>query len=178
MPIALKKCANQVALAEIRQRIHRRGPLAQKRQGPPPAPLISMVRNSCCLLGLTLLAHSILSIDSRAAECAAPTGQDQLQPLIKCSSAMCCPRDLYVQIDLVRAVAAKLKSLGYPIVEKGSLPEDSPDVSGLYQPDIESTLRSAIRQFKTDKKLNDTSGDITYDFVSVLLQVNLFERWR
>jgi len=74
----------------------------------------------------------------------------------------------------VRAVAQKLKSLGYTISEPNSPAEDSPDLSGMYYP----ALRSAVLQYKKDRDIADGNADITYELAAVLLEVNLFERWQ
>lgn len=111
---------------------------------------------------------------SVAAECLAPTKQSQLQTISECTNAMCCPRELNLQINLVRAVAQKLKALGYTIADPKAQPEDFPDLSGIYYP----ALRSAVSQYKQDHKLANGNADITYELVATLLGVNLFERWR
>src|SRR5262249_53161386 len=98
---------------------------------------------------------------SAAAECLAPTKQNQLQTISECTNAMCCPRELNLQINLVRAVAQKLKGLGYTIADPGAQPEDSPDLSGIYYP----ALRSAVSQYKQDHKIADGNSDVTYELV-------------
>jgi hypothetical protein len=90
---------------------------------------------------------------------------------------MCCPRKLDRQINLVRAVAARLKALDYQIAPPGSESEDSPDLKGSYDPSTSSELRSAIRSFKKRKNLKP-DDDITYELVEALLGTNLFERWK
>jgi hypothetical protein len=123
-------------------------------------------------LGLALCATSPFA--AAAAECLAPTKQSQLQTVLACTNAMCCPRDLNRQVNLVRAVARKLKSLGYTISDPRALPEDSPDLSGMYYP----ALRSAVGQYKQDHNIADGNADITYELVATLLEFDLFERWQ
>jgi hypothetical protein len=126
------------------------------------------------LVALGLIFCAAFPVASDAAECTVPTKESQLQTISDCTSAMCCPRELNLQVNLVRAVAQKLKGLGYTISDPSALPEDSPDLSGMYYP----ALRSAVRQYKHDHKIVDGNEDITYELVTTLLGVNLFERWR
>jgi hypothetical protein len=135
---------------------------------------ISLVPSAWAMIALGLIFCSAFPVMSNAAECLAPTRQSQLQTLSDCTNAMCCPRELNLQVNLVRAVARKLKSLGYTISDPSARPEDSPDLSGMYYP----TLRSAVRQYKQDHNIDAANADITYEFVATLLEVNLFERWR
>ncbi len=123
---------------------------------------------------LGLIFCSALPATSYAVECIGSTKQSQLQALSSCTSAICCPRELNRQVNLVRAVAQKLKSLGYTISEPNSPAEDSPDLSGMYYP----ALRSAVLQYKKDRDIADGNADITYELAAVLLEVNLFERWQ
>ena len=135
---------------------------------------ISSAHQIWALVGLALAFCGTFSAAASSAECRAPTKQSQLQSLSECTNAMCCPRELDLQINLVRAVAGKLNSLGYTISDPNSKPEDSPDLSGIYYP----ALRAAVRQYKQDRKLADSDDNITYELVQVLLGVNLFERWQ
>lgn len=135
---------------------------------------ISSRHQNLTLVTFALAFWVTFSIASKAAECRAPTKQNQLQTLSECTNSMCCPRELNLQINLVRTVAGKLKALGYSISDPNSKPEDSPDLSGIYYP----ALRSAVRQYKQDQKISDGNEDITYELVADLLGIDLFERWR
>jgi hypothetical protein len=126
------------------------------------------------LVGMALIFGITFAAIADAAECLAPTKQNQLQSISECTNAMCCPRDLNLQINLVRAVAGKLKAKNYAISDSEAPPEESPDLSGMRN----KALLSAIRQYKLDQKIADGSADITYELVATLLGVNLFERWR
>ena len=108
------------------------------------------------LVALALILCATFSVRSDAAERLAPTKQSQLQALSECTNAMCRPRELNRQVNLVRAVARKLKSLGYTISDPSALPEDSPDLSGMYYP----ALRAAVRQYKQDHNIADGNTDI------------------
>jgi hypothetical protein len=123
------------------------------------------------LLGLCIVTPAP---SLHAAECLAPKKQNQLEAVPKCTNAMCCPRELNRQVNLVRAVAQKLKNLGYTISAPAEPPENSPDISGMYY----STLRLAVGQYKHDHNIADGNTDLTYDFVVQVLGTNLFERWQ
>jgi hypothetical protein len=135
---------------------------------------ISLAGPARTLFAVELIFCSAFAAMSNATECLAPTKQSQLQALSNCTSATCCPRELNRQVNLVRAVARKLKSLGYTISDPEARAEDSPDLSGMYYP----ALRSAVLQYKQDHNITDGNADITYDLVAALLGVNLFERWQ
>lgn len=126
------------------------------------------------LVVFTIAFGGSFSATGNSAECRAPTKQSELQSLSECTNALCCPRELNLQINLVRAVAGKLKSLGYAISGPNFKPDDSPDLSGIYYP----PLRAAVRQYKLDRNIDDGNDNITYDLVALLLGINLFERWR
>jgi len=116
-------------------------------------------------------------VAGNAAECVAPKTQSDLKKLLACTNALCCPRDLDLQVNLVKVVAGKLTSLGYSVVEPDSPTESSPEFTGMYQPAIESTFRRAIRQYKKDRNIAEPGDKITYGLVNALTGVNLFERW-
>jgi hypothetical protein len=127
---------------------------------------------------LSLYCAFFLSSAAIGAECVAPTKETQLQPDSACSNAMCCPRELELQINLVRAVARKLKSLGYEVSAQGAEPENSPEVNGSYNPTKPGQMRDAIRQFKKANKIAGADDRLTYELVYKLLGANLFGRWK
>jgi hypothetical protein len=123
---------------------------------------------------LGFISCAALPAPTEGAECLSPTKQSQLETVLACSNAMCCSRELDRQVNLVRAIASKLKTLGYTISDPSALPEESPDLSGMYYP----TLRLAVGQYKQDHHITDGNTDITYELVATLLDVDLFERWK
>jgi hypothetical protein len=130
------------------------------------------------LLAITAAFCAAFFSPTQAIECSAPTRQSDLQSVSACSSALCCPRELDLQINLVKTVAGKLKSMGYSVRDPDSKEDESPEVRGIYSPKIDSALRTAIRQFKKDKNITDSGDEITYSLVRAVLGVDLFERWK
>ena len=127
---------------------------------------------------LQLLGFAYVLPSAGQAACVAPTKQTELEKLLVCTNALCCPRDLDLQINLVKALAARLRAKGYAIAEPGSPAEQSPEFTGTYKPFADSMLRRSIRQYKADKAMADPGDEITYQLVSTLLGANLFDRWK
>lgn len=115
---------------------------------------------------------------TQAIECSAPTRQIDLQSVSACSSALCCPRELDLQINLVKAVAGKLKSMGYTVRDPNSKEDESPEVRGIYSPKNDSAFRTSMRKFKKDKNITDQGDEISYALVRAVLGIDLFERWK
>jgi hypothetical protein len=111
------------------------------------------------------------------AQCTAPAKDSDLQATTSCTNALCCPRELNMQVNLVRAIAAKLKSQGYSIADQADPIDKSPDITGFYRPDRPSALRTALRNYKTKRKLRIPGDDLTYQLVNSILTTNLFTRW-
>jgi hypothetical protein len=92
--------------------------------------------------------------------------------------ALCCPRELDLQINLVRTIAVKLKALGYTIAPPGTARDKWPDLEGLYKSNRDTPLRDAIRHYAKANNVTLKDDHISYEFVDKLLGRDLFERWK
>jgi hypothetical protein len=78
----------------------------------------------------------------------------------------------------VKAVAAKLKSMGYSVRDSNSTDDESPEVRGIYSPKSDTAFRTAIRKFKKENNITESGDEITYTFVRAVLGIDLLERWK
>jgi hypothetical protein len=90
--------------------------------------------------------------------------------------AECCPRSLNEQVNLVKAVGAALQKAGYDLTDNNEPQNLWPSNSGLYDPARDLVFKNAVVGYKQSHGLYDGDG-ITYQFVKLLLGVDLFKRW-
>lgn len=116
---------------------------------------------------------------AKANQCLAPTSESELQRRVTCSSnALCCPRELEEQVNLVRTIATKLRSSGYTIARPDVPRAKWPDVLGNYNPTKDTPLREAMRHYARANGITLQEDRLSYQFVDNLLGRNLFERWK
>ena len=119
-----------------------------------------------------------------ASECLNAPSTSELQSVSDCAEALCCPRALRLQINVVRKVASKLHELEYDVKvarkPKECAETETPAVTGYYNPNYKKyePMRIAIERYKIKNKIEPIDGEITYEFVESLLGVDLLQRWR
>ena len=124
---------------------------------------------------------AFLGADSSAnatSDCTSGPTIDQLRTVDQCSSALCCPRLLELQLNLVRAIAIKLETQGYRVAAPDIAEDASPATTGYYDSREESVMAVAIWNYKVFNGVLPIDSSITYPFVLKILGVDLLTRWQ